>query len=372
MPIPKIRVGLLCGGRSAEHRVSLLSARNIHSGFDKDRYSVSVIGISRDGRFAYLGEGPDFLVDADLPDRIALRETGAVPLAGAPGFGTQGLLPIDEGRGGGPPLELDLIFPALHGPFGEDGRIQGFFESLGLPVVGAGVLGSAVGMDKEFTKRLLREAGIKTAACLAFRSRDEAMGMGYAAVKERLGGTVFVKPASQGSSVGVSKARDAESFARAVDEAFAHEDKILVEEYVKGREIECAVLGDRYPEASLPGEIVPLAEFYDYRSKYLDGDASRLEIPARLSAPERAAAQNLAVRTFRSLGCRDLARVDFFLRENGEFLVNEINTLPGFTNGSMYPKLWEASGLPLPALLDRLAQLALGRAENRAKAVANA
>lgn len=358
MTTPKIRIGLVCGGRSAEHQVSLLSARNVYSGFDQERYLVSVLGITREGVMNYLGDGPDFLLNADKPEEVALRPGIGSPLAGAPGFGRQGLAAMDGGMDGGTRLELDVIFPALHGPFGEDGSVQGFFEVIGIPVVGAGVLASAVGMDKEFSKRLLREAGLRTADFLAFASPEEALQAGYPSVRERLGATVFVKPAGQGSSIGVSKASDAPSFERAVRSAFRHDGKILVEEYVKGREIECAVLGAADPQASLPGEIVPLADFYDFRSKYLDAGASRLEIPAALTAAQRDSVRALSVRAFRALGCRDMARVDFFLREDGEFLVNEINTLPGFTNGSMYPKLWEATGLPLPALLDRLVELA--------------
>jgi D-alanine-D-alanine ligase len=335
----------------------LLSARNIRSGLDRAGYSVSVIGIARDGTFTYLGEGPDFLVHPEDPAAVALREEGAVPLACLPGAGRQSLIRPD----GNGPLELDLIFPALHGPFGEDGSVQGFLEVLGLPSVGAGVLGSAAGMDKEFTKRLLREAGLPVADFLAFRTPAAALDMGYAGVRDRFGPTVFVKPASQGSSIGVSKVSDAAGYAKAVAEAFAHDGKILVEEFVKGREIECAVLGNADAAAAPPGEIVPLGDFYDYRSKYLDARASRLDIPARLEPAQAETARKLAVRAFHALGCRDLARVDFFLREDGKFLVNEINTLPGFTNGSMYPKLWEAAGVPLPDLLDRLVRYALGR-----------
>lgn len=231
----------------------MLSARNIRSGLDRAGYSVSVIGIARDGTFTYLGEGPDFLVRAEDPAGVALRAEGAVPLACIPGGGRHGLIRRD----GDSPLELDAAFPALHGPFGEDGSVQGFLEVLGLPTVGAGVLGSAVGMDKEFTKRLLREAGLPVADFLAFRNPAAALDTGYAGVRDRLGPTVFVKPASQGSSIGVSKVSDAVGFAKAVAEAFAHDRKILVEENVKGREIECAVLGNADAAAAPPGEIDP-------------------------------------------------------------------------------------------------------------------
>jgi D-alanine-D-alanine ligase len=255
---------------------------------------------------------------------------------------------------------VDLAYPVLHGPCGEDGTVQGLFKLLDLPFVGAGVTGSAVGMDKDVMNRLLREGGLPVPAFLVF-SRESRGDIAFEAVSERLGIPLFVKPANLGSSVGISMVKDRGAFEDAVEDAFRFDRKIIIEEYVRGREIECSVLGNEDPVASLPGEIRPTHQFYSYDAKYVDDSGADLLIPADLDEAVIHQVQELAIRTFSLLCCEGLARVDFFIREGGEVLVNEINTLPGFTNISMYPKLWEASGLSQHELVSRLIELSLDR-----------
>lgn len=263
---------------------------------------------------------------------------------------------------GSPVGSIDVVFPVLHGPFGEDGTVQGMLRLLDVPFVGCGVLSSAVAMDKDVTKRLLRDAGIPIAK---FRVVDRSSRgeVDFQDVKDHLGLPVFVKPANLGSSVAINKVEDEKAFLRALEEAFTYDNKVLIEEYVKGREIECSVLGNRNPVASVPGEIIPHHEFYSYEAKYVDNQGAALEIPAKLGEPIVTEIQHLAIRTFQVLLGEGMARVDFFLRDDTEIIVNEINTLPGFTQISMYPKLWEASGISCTELIDRLIQLALERSE---------
>jgi len=354
----RLRVGVVFGGRSAEHEVSVASARTVLEAMDRDRYEPVPIGIDREGRW--------LLDDA----RRLLESAGHLPAlsverGGAPGAGEVALVP--RGRSNAlVDLEahrdlgtLDVIFPVLHGPCGEDGSVQGLCRLAGIPCVGAGVLGSAVGMDKDVMKRLLRDAGIATARFLAVGRAEPAPTFGEAAAA--LGVPLFVKPANLGSSVGVSKARTAGEFAEALRLAFRYDTKAIVEEFVEGRELECSVLGNDEPVASVPGEVLPSHEFYDYEAKYLDEHGAVLEIPARLEPGKVEELRALAVRAFRVLCCSGMARVDLFLRPDGRLLVNEINTIPGFTRISMYPKLWEASGVPYPELVDRLIRLAVER-----------
>jgi D-alanine-D-alanine ligase len=343
----KIRVGVIFGGRSSEHEISLLSARSIIDAIDRRKYEVALIGIGKDGR--WLGaEGESYLLHAADPKRIAINLKRTKELALRPG-----------GGGVGP---VDVVFPVLHGTYGEDGSVQGLLRMLDLPFVGPDVLGSAVGMDKDVAKRLLRDAGIPVADFLAFGTGEAVRP---ASVWKRLGRPVFVKPANQGSSVGVSKASDDAELKRAVKDAFRYDTKILVEEAVPGREIEVSVLGNEAPQASAPGEVIPHHEFYSYEAKYLDDHGAGLAIPAKLSAAAARKVQALAVKTFRTLALEGMARVDFFLRKDGRFVVNEVNTIPGFTKISMYPKLWAASGLSYPKLIDRLITLALERHARR-------
>jgi D-alanine-D-alanine ligase len=347
-----VTVGLLFGGRSAEHDVSLMSARFVFEALTGAGYRVVLIGIGKDGKWR-LCRGAN-TVPAAVPG-----SGGAVTLA--PGCGGR-LLELEPSGEPAPPM-LDAVFPVLHGPFGEDGTVQGLLEVADLPYVGAGVLGSAVAMDKDVAKRLLREAGLPIARFIACGVADQP---DFAAACAALGGApLFVKPARLGSSVGVSKADDAATFAAALALARRYDDKVLIEEFVPAREIECAVLDtETGPFASVPGEIVPAAErhgFYDYAAKYLDAAGAALVLPADLTPETAARVRDLAVQVFRVLGCAGMARIDFFLHKStGAVLVNEANTLPGFTAISMYPKLMAASGVAGPALVTRLVEQAVG------------
>jgi D-alanine-D-alanine ligase len=347
----KLRVAILFGGKSAEHEISVISARNIVEAMDKRKYQIVSIGIDKQGRWSF-DEGARLLHSAKQSqvEFQARRNLTAVrPGAPAP------MLTPRRTLG-----KVDVIFPVLHGPFGEDGTVQGLLKLANVPFVGAGVLGSAVGMDKDVMKRLLRDAKIPIAKFLVFE-RSVASKINFAAVKRALGLPFFVKPANLGSSVGISKVSAKKQFGRALTEAFRYDNKILIEESIRGREIECSVLGNENPIASLPGEIVTRHDFYSYDAKYLDEKGSQLIVPAALAKNIVRQVQTLALRTFKTLGCEGMARVDFFLRNNREIFVNEINTIPGFTKISMFPKLWEASGIPYPRLIDRLIRLALER-----------
>ncbi len=350
----KLRVGLLFGGRSVEHEVSITSAGSIVKALDPSRYEVLPIFVGHDGdwRIGQVGM---------LPEQLARPESGGVVPALA---GTRAI----ESVGGGSASErqVDVIFPIIHGTGGEDGSLQGFLELAGVPYVGAGVLGSAVCMDKDVAKRLLVEAGIPVVPWVLVRAHqltDEA------AVVERVFGElappVFVKPANLGSSVGTRKVKARDELLPALNDALRYDEKVLVERAIDGREIEVAVLGDAHPEASLPGEICPRAEFYDYESKYVDEDTELL-VPAPLEPEQTEQVQRLALEAYRALEAGGMARVDFFLERGTDRLyVNELNSLPGFTDVSMYPRLWDASGLPYPALVDRLIELALERQRRR-------
>jgi len=349
----KLRIALLYGGKSAEHEISLISARNIFDAMDKAKYDVVAIAIDKQGGW-HVDHGARLLRSAERTHVDFSDGKGAAVVR--PGASAVPVL-----RGGAPLGAIDVVFPVLHGPFGEDGTIQGLLKLANLPFVGAGVLGSAVGMDKDVMKRLLRDARIPIAKFLVFGRADQN-AIRFASVKKILGLPLFVKPANLGSSVGISKVSKKSEFAAAMELAFRYDNKIIIEEGIDGREIECSVLGNEKPVASLPGEIVVQREFYSYAAKYLDDRGARLEIPARLPARTIKEIQRTAVRAYRALCCEGMARVDFFLRPNGRMLVNEINTIPGFTKISMYPKMWEASGLSYPRLIDRLIGLALERA----------
>jgi D-alanine-D-alanine ligase len=349
------RVMLLFGGRSAEHDVSRVTAVAVAKALDPERYEVVPVGITTDGRWLAGGEAAALMASgpAALP--------GAFPVDGDE-LSSLGELVASSGRSG---LDVDVVIPLLHGPYGEDGTVQGMLDLAGLPYVGSGVLGSAVGMHKGAMKQMLAAAGLPQGGYLEFRDgEDRAAFRGEALTG--LGLPLFVKPANMGSSVGVGKARDAAELDAAMDVALSYDEEILVEEAIVGREIEVAVLGSLHPEASLPGEVVPGAEFYTYADKYED-DAAQLLAPAPLSEEETAAVRALAVRAFVACRCEGMARVDCFYEEGGRgFLVNELNTIPGFTPISMYPRLWEVSGLSYSALLDRLVDLAIERHDRRA------
>jgi D-alanine-D-alanine ligase len=354
-PMSRIRVAVLFGGRSGEHEVSCVSARHVAAAFDPDRYQVVPVGITREGRWL-LPEASRRVLGGS---RLRLPET-AFEATGAP----VSLGPGEEGS-----LEVDVVFPVLHGPYGEDGTVQGLLDMAGIPYVGSGVLGSALGMDKEKMKRMFRDHGLPIGDFVVIRAHewDDDAGRCLEAAR-RLGFPSFTKPANLGSSVGVSKCEDEASLVAGIEEALRHDRKVLVEEGMAGREIEVGVLGNDHPEASVPGEVFPGREFYDYAAKYLDG-TSRTEIPADLPPAVVAELQELAVAAFRAVDAAGMARVDFFYGQAGQngsgVVVNEINTIPGFTMISMFPKLWEASGLPYPRLLDRLVDLALERHRQR-------
>jgi D-alanine-D-alanine ligase len=352
----RLRVGVIFGGRSGEHEVSLASAASVIRALDPEKYEAVPIGIGKDGRW-FIGTPAQKM----LPD--VLRQGHRVMLSADPSVGA--LLPMEERAAGS--QRVDVIFPVLHGTFGEDGTVQGLLDLAGLPYVGSGVIGSAVGMDKDMAKRLFLQAGLPTGDFLAVLRSEWEKGREriLKAVAKKFRFPVFVKPATLGSSVGMTKVHKREELAAALDLAAEFAQKILVERNIRGREIEVSVLGNDEPEASIPGEIIPHREFYDYTAKYLE-EGTRLEIPAKLSKMQVRRFQEYAVRAFRCLECRGMARVDFFLEKpSGRIYLNEINTIPGFTSISMYPKLWEASGIPYRELIDRLIQLAL--AENREK-----
>ena len=346
----RLRVVVLYGGRSVEREVSRVSARTIVGALDPGRYEVVPMAVGQDGRFLSAAASAKLLAEGKVPERFLAAESAAA---------SQTLVPAEIGPG-----RADVVVPIIHGTTGEDGALQGFLEILGLPYVGAGVTGSAVGMDKTVFKALLRDAGIPHARAVSVSPREKD---GVKGRVEALGLPLplFVKPACGGSSVGVTKVKRFEDLARALDLAFRYDERALVEEGVDARELECAVLGNDDPKASIVGEIVPGHEFYDYDDKYRE-DKAKLLIPADVPPAVGELVRRLAVQVFALCGLSGMARVDFFLeRSTSRVLVNEANTLPGFTAISMYPKLWEATGLPLPKLLDELIRLALERKERR-------
>lgn len=348
----KLTVAILFGGRSAEHEVSLQSAKNIIAALDKEKYNPILIGIDKKGTW-YLYDNSHFLLHAKDPKLITLNKSDqSVVIIGHNKGEIIGLSSLSLKQ------RIDVVFPVLHGTYGEDGAIQGLLKLAGVPFVGASILGSAIGMDKDVMKRLLRDAGIPTARFLVFKKNDK---LHFDNIVKQLGLPFFVKPANLGSSVGITKVKNRQSFFPAVDEAFRYDKKILVEHYIQGREIECSVLGNENPIASLPGEIIVKREFYSYEAKYIDENGALLHIPASLPPYLTKKIQELAIKTFRVLCDEGMARVDFFLKKNGDLVVNEINTIPGFTAISMYPKLWEVSGISYSELIDRLIQLAFAR-----------
>jgi D-alanine-D-alanine ligase len=356
----KTRLAILYGGRSAEHQVSVVSARSVMEALDPDRFEVVPIAITREG--AWL-----------LPDRSPLELTasdGALPevdaagreLAVRPERGGSGGLMVSPPEGQGV-REVDVVFPILHGPLGEDGTVQGLFELADLPYVGSGVLASALAMDKAMAKVVLAQAGLPQGPYLVVPERDWRASPDRVAaeVAGRLAYPVFTKPARLGSSIGISKVKTPGELAAGLAAAFAHDTKALVEQGIAARELECGVLGNDAPEASVVGEVIPSHEFYDFEAKYLD-DALKLEIPAQVPDAVRAQVRELSLRAFQALDCEGFARVDFFYEEaTGRVLLNEVNTIPGFTPKSMFPMLWAASGLAYPDLVARLVDLAVER-----------
>jgi D-alanine-D-alanine ligase len=363
---------LLFGGRSAEHDVSRVTAVAVAQALDPSRYEIVPIAITTDGRWLFaeqaqrmIEQGPKALPTALPVDGEPVSELGDLVARGDHGAEVE-----SAARG---PLDVDVVFPLLHGPYGEDGTVQGLLELAGLPYVGAGVVGSAVGMDKVMMKRAFAACGLPIARYATHRDGQDRVAFA-AEVEAELGYPCFVKPANLGSSVGVSKARDRASFDAALDLALRFDEWVIAEEAISGREVEVSILGDDPPEASVPGEVVPGDEFYSYADKYEHDDA-RLLIPAPLTPERSEEVRDLAIRAFEACRCEAMARVDFFFEEQRAdgspgrgFLANEVNTIPGFVAGvSQYPRLWEESGVSYPELLDRLIELAFARHDKRAK-----
>ena len=358
-PGRKIRVAIIFGGRSAEHEVSLQSAKNVLASLDSEKYEPVLIGIDREGRWYLNQHSMGLLNDAD-PRLIQLNRDGTEIALAASGdsrrlvaLNSQAQLP-----------EIDVIFPVLHGPYGEDGTVQGLAKLANLPCVGPGVLGSAVSMDKDVMKRLLRDAEIPIADFLVFK-KNAVPADAFSSSEARLGLPVFVKPANLGSSVGISRASNRQEFDEALRLAFEYDTKVVVEEAIIGREIEVSVIGNHNPRASVPGEVVAEGGFYSYRAKYIDEHGAVLSIPAHLDAEQTERVQRTALRAYSVLCCTGMSRVDMFLKPDGTVLVNELNTIPGFTRISMYPKLWEAGGTSYTELVDELIQLAISEFEER-------
>jgi D-alanine-D-alanine ligase len=376
--VKKLRVGVIYGGRSGEHEVSVASAASIIKHLDRGRYEPIPIRIEKDGRWTLADKAPTAISAADVIEHVRLESARSIRpgreahLVAHPGEDT--VLSIERqatssdidatGAATVRGVGLDVVFPVLHGPFGEDGTVQGLLELANVPYVGAGVLGSAVGMDKAVMKTLFIASNLPVGPYIVVLRPEWTAGADAVAtrVAEELRYPVFVKPANLGSSVGISKAKSDADLLTAMELALQFDRKIVIEAAVPGaREIECSVLGNDDPQASIPGEVIPSREFYDYEAKYLD-DASQVIIPADLSDTQVRDVQRLAIAAFRAVDCAGMARVDFLMsRDDGRMYLNEVNTIPGFTTISMYPKMWEASGLSYPALIDRLITLALER-----------
>lgn len=358
----KLRVAVIYGGKSGEHDVSLVSAASVIKALDLNKYEVIPMGITKDGTWILgtesfptleinLGQEKIQELQSQLPTVSEINQTAKLPLLRS--------------------SEIDVVFPVLHGTFGEDGTIQGMFEMANIPYVGAGVLASATAMDKVIAKKIFANEGLsqgKYVYYLHSQYKKESARV-IQEIEDQLGYPCFIKPANLGSSVGISKATNRKELQQSLELAFRYDRKIVIEEFIPAREIEVAVLGNDEPEASFPGEIISSHDFYDYTAKYTDGK-SVMQIPANLTEEQTSQLRKLAVKAYQALDCTGLSRVDFFLRkDNGEILINEINTLPGFTPYSMYPKMWEATGLGYTELLDRLIALALERFEEKQKLI---
>ncbi len=387
----KLRVGILFGGRSGEHEVSLLSAASVLNAIDKEKYEVVPIGITKEGKWVTAEHAENLLAGKPIhePRHLRAGDPETTPGAAVLSQGESVVVPPEPVRQSGlapfqsdaalrrasdRAINVDIIFPVLHGTFGEDGTIQGLLELADIPYVGAGVLGSAVGMDKDVMKALFIAAGLPIVRHVTFLRSQWAKEPKkiQKLVESKLKYPVFVKPANLGSSVGISKAHNRRELGPAIEEAAKFDRKIVIEHGVggkkqKAREIECSVLGNDDPVASVPGEIVPIKEFYDYNAKYLD-EGSELIIPAKLTKAETKKVQDLAIKAFRAVDCSGLARVDFLVDpKTSKIYLNEINTMPGFTSISMYPKLWAASGVSYPELIEKLIQLGLDRHVDKKK-----
>lgn len=341
----KINVGLLFGGKSFEHEISLLSAQSVYSVIDREKYNITLLGIDKEGNWHFLEEGKHFL-NADSPERIALGSSDGLIDA----------FTLRESR------KIDVIFPILHGPNGEDGTVQGLLKLIDIPYVGPDILGSSIGMDKDVSKRLLREAGIPLAKFITIHAHEKNLWPPER-ILEEMPFPLFVKPANAGSSVGISKAKNLLEFEKAIDIAFRYDRKIIVEETIEGTDVQCSIMGNEDPIASLPCQIVPIGEFHSYTSKYLDKGAAKFFIPANISEEEMKLAQELSLKAYKTLCCEGMARIDLLRSSDGEIFVSEINTIPGLTEISPYTKMWDASGIDYRELIDRLIEYALARYE---------
>lgn len=340
----RTKIALVFGGKSSEYAVSLQSARSIYEHLNKSKYNIYLIKVTQNGDWRLENPQTAFQQNRNAP-LISIRNNDREAR----------VISQKTGRDLG---VIDVFFPIIHGSGGEDGNLQGFFETLGIPYVGTGVLGSAIAMDKDVSKRLLNQAEIATTKFITFRKQSIQTKI-KKEILQRFTLPVFIKPANTGSSIGISKVKTIEQIKSAIKEAFNYDDKIIIEEAVQGREFECSVLGNSEMIASLPGEIIPHDEFYTYEAKYLNRNGATLKVPADITDVLTKKIQEISIKACNTLECYGMARVDFFYTKDGQLLVNEINTLPGFTKISMFPKLWEASGLPYSKLLDRLIELAL-------------
>ncbi len=358
----KRKIGILFGGRSGEHEVSIQSALNIFEAIDRDKYIPFLIGVDKKGNFRFL-QNSSFIKNKENPKTISISEEAPVV---QPIKGENSTLCFFYDENGSFAEEVDFIFPIIHGNGGEDGCLQGFLKWLQVPFAGASILGSAIGMDKDVTKRLLKEAQIEVCKFFTF-SGEECLRGEFFKSAEELGFPIFVKPASTGSSLGITKVKNREELRKAVERALKFDRKVLLEEAVVGRELECAVLGNEEVFASCFGEIIPTHEFYSYDAKYIDPDGAKLIAPADIPPLIEEKMKSIAIKTFKVLECEGMARVDFFLTEDSRIFVNEINTLPGFTQISMYPRLWQLSGISYSELIDKLIELGFQRYEKEKK-----
>jgi D-alanine-D-alanine ligase len=351
----KLRVAVLFGGKSMEHEVSIQSARNVVMAMDKNKYEIILIGIDKAGCWHLCDpETFDSMPDNGTPIAFDIKGDQVVLIAGDESGGLYNINRQSYIE------KINVVFPVLHGTFGEDGTVQGVLKSAGIPFVGADVLGSSIGMDKDVSKRLLRDADLPVSDAIICNYEEKDECTAELAV-EKLGLPLFIKPANMGSSVGVMKVDSVDDFSESLNKAFEYDNKVLIEKCIAGREIECAILGNEDPAASVLGEIVPHAEFYSYDAKYIDGDGAKLIIPADLPTECADAIRSMAISAYMVLCCSGMARVDFFLQDDGSIFINEINTIPGFTKISMYPQLWAASGMAYSDLIDQLIQLAFER-----------
>jgi D-alanine-D-alanine ligase len=357
----KLRIAVLFGGRSAEHQISLLSAKNVIASMDRDLFIPVLIGIDKQGVWHYNDDSLKLLNDGD-PKRIAMGEMGEVAILSHNGNDRKLISDATSGT----LSEIDVIYPVLHGTYGEDGSVQGLAKLANLPCVGCGILGSAVGMDKDIMKKILRDGGIGIADFFTFR-KGSKKNPSYQEVVDRLGTELFIKPANLGSSVGVSFVKTEEEFNKAIELGFSYDRKVIVEEKIVGREIEVAVLGNDDAIASIPGEILPKSSWYSFENKYVDEDGAALAIPADLDEATTKRMMDTALDTYHLLELSGMTRVDFFLKADGSMIINEVNTLPGFTSISMYPKLMEYSGIPQKELITKLIHFAIERYKEEAE-----